>query len=307
MFDRHAAFRSELAQVVQFDRKVRAHRDQMTPADADSRTSADEQILQHVAVAFEDIPEDMHESVRVILMHPTQDRTLRDQVVDVAMNVAGGGWGEIEDVSRRLAGLQVLSSLSTHSPYTYRVDDKVIRGARPTPDKLLQLRAAGCRATVNLCREMPAGDDDLIAAAGLAGQMQTAHISITDNTPPAVDQVAELLAYLAGQAGPVYVHCEAGVGRTGVMVACYRMFQGWPVADALLEARHFGCTMPDQLAFIENRASAPRAQAPAGQPTPDALGETAVMNSDPTGLTRVLAAMTAPLGPAAAGPAADTR
>src|SRR5215472_13760723 len=95
MFDRHAAFREELNRIEKFVRVVNTDRNQVGPA-ADSRTSGEDHILQHVSVAFEDIPEDMHESVRVLLMHPTEDRPFRDRVIDVVKNAAGGGLGEVE-------------------------------------------------------------------------------------------------------------------------------------------------------------------------------------------------------------------
>ena len=108
------------------------------------------------------------------------------------------------------------------------------------------------RATINLCAEMPDGDAPAIAAAGLAGQLRTTHIPITDMESPTVDQLTEMMDLLSGPDGELtYVHCEAGRGRTGVVIACYRMaVTGWGVADALAEAVNFGCIVPGQQAFI---------------------------------------------------------
>ena len=306
MLDQHATFRQELKRAQLFLKTVKAHHDRMSPtdstiskadapqhvpeSDAPQQVSVDD-LLQHVSVAFEDIPEDAHESVRVVLMHPAKDTSLRQQVVDLATNVAGGAWGDIENITSRLSCLHMLSSLSIQSPYTYRVDGRAIRGSRPTPDKLRRLHAGGCRATVNLCREMASGDDDLIGSAGLQGEMTTKHVPIIDNTPPTADDVNELLAYLERLDGMAYVHCEAGVGRTGVMMACYRMAQGWTLANALHEARQFGCAMPDQLAFIEDWAAAREIESSPliTQPSDQVLRQTAAMNRDPVGLDRALA------------------
>ena len=50
---------------------------------------------------------------------------------------------------------------------------------------------------------------------------------------------------------PVYVHRQAGKGRTGVAVACYPMaVEKWPPEKALAEARAFGLKVPDQLDFV---------------------------------------------------------
>lgn len=296
MLDRHAMFRRELNQVEQFLHTVNKHHGRMrssdsTTSDVDASIHiSDDDALQHISVAFEDIPEDMHESVRIVLMHPTEDVSLRTRVVDVVKDVGGGGWGEIEDVTRRLSFLHLLSSLSTHSPYTYRVDNKIIRGSRPTPEKLGRLYGGGCRATINLCEEMADGDEELIHAASLTEQMRTEHIRITDNTPPDPEDVKKFFAYLADIDGTVYVHCEAGVGRTGVMVACYRITQGWTLANALHEAEQFGCAMPDQLAFIESQASVAGTAlaSAAAQPSDEVLCQTVAMNKDPIGLYRAL-------------------
>ena len=136
-------------------------------------------------------------------------------------------------------------------PYTYPVSLLVSRGSGRTPPSWPRWPPR-VGATINLCAEMPEGDVPAIAAAGLAGQLRTTHIPITDMESPTVDQLTEIMDLLSGPDGELtYVHCEAGRGRTGVAIACYRMaVSGWGVEDALTEAVNFGCIVPGQQAFI---------------------------------------------------------
>jgi hypothetical protein len=69
---------------------------------------------------------------------------------------------------------------------------------------------------------------------------------------PTIAQLIEILDLLSGpDAEATYVHCEAGKGRTGVVIACYRMaVMGWGIDDAVTEAVNFGCCIPAQQAFI---------------------------------------------------------
>jgi Tyrosine phosphatase family len=101
---------------------------------------------------------------------------------------------------------------------------------------------------------MDGGDAPQIEKAGLADSLKTHWIPITDGTPPQDSQVIEFLNVLAEPgASRIYLHCEAGIGRTGVMTACYRMaVMGWSSQDAQLEAVNFGCSTADQLGFIQD-------------------------------------------------------
>jgi hypothetical protein len=118
--------------------------------------------------------------------------------------------------------------------------------------KLADLSAQGHRATINLCAEADGGDAPAIVAAGLAGVLATRHVPITDMEPPTVTQLIEMFDLLsAPDAELTYVHCEAGKGRTGAVIACYRMaVMGWNLVDAVTEAWNFGCSPPGQQAFI---------------------------------------------------------
>jgi hypothetical protein len=201
----------------------------------------------HVARALEDLPEEVcQEAAEIAGTGP--GLSFRRRVEDDLETAGLDFYGTLEQspLLRCLARYPV-------TPYTYRVSELASRGQRPDPVKLADLALReGYRRTVNLCAEMAEGDDPAIAAAGVAGALWTRHVPITDMEPPTIEQVTEILDLLSGPgAERTYVHCEAGRGRTGVAIACYRMaVMGWSAADALTEAANFGCFAPGQLAFI---------------------------------------------------------
>jgi hypothetical protein len=212
------------------------------------RIGNDNRDLDHVARALEDLPEDVREQARMVLDVPDGD-SFAKRVFDVTEDVAVDLYGSLE----RVKYLHFLSQYRVTS-YMYEMSRFLSRGSRPSAARLVWLAGEGYVATVNLCAEMPNGDAPEIESAGLSGSLKTLHIPITDGTPPEFDQVMKLLIYLADlEAGRVYLHCEAGKARTGVMAACCRMaIMGWSLDDALLEAGNFGCSIPMQLDFIQD-------------------------------------------------------
>jgi Tyrosine phosphatase family len=198
------------------------------------------------AHALEDLPDEVRDQAAEIA--GTQPGlSLRRRVVDDCETAALDAFGTLEQ-----APLLLFLSRYPVTPYTYSVSPVVSRGQRPDAAKLADLSARGHRATINLCAEVDAGDAPAIVAAGLGGVLRTSHVPITDMEPPSMEQLAEVLDLLsAPDAELTYVHCEAGKGRTGAVIACYRMaVMGWRSIDALSEAVNFGCTPPGQLAFI---------------------------------------------------------
>jgi len=200
-----------------------------------------------VARALEDLPQEVHQEAAEIA-RTVPGFSFRRRVEDDLETAGLDAYGIFEQspLLRFLARYPVTA-------YTYLVSGLVGRGQRPDPAKLADLAGRqGYRATINLCAEVDGGDAPAIARAGLTGVLRTWHIPVTDMEPPDVAQVTQLLDLLSRPgAGLTYVHCEAGKGRTGVAIACYRMAAaGWSAADALAEAVNFGCFAPGQQAFI---------------------------------------------------------
>lgn len=66
--------------------------------------------------------------------------------------------------------------------------------------------------------------------------MLITHISIADYTAPTLNQAQEAVAMISScldQNIPIAVHCLAGLGRTGTILACYLVKTGMPADKAI--------------------------------------------------------------------------
>lgn len=213
----------------------------------DLEKDLEERVDAHTPRSLEDLPEDVRHQLNMIASVP-EDASAGRKMFDIVENGALDAYGNLE----RVKLLHFLSQYPVKA-YTYQVSDNVERGERPSVAKLKKMyEEEGITDTINLCAEMNEGDQPNIDAAGLTGKIATHHIGVADMTQPTVDQVLQMLAICADPSKKVYVHCEAGKARTGVMMACYRMaVQGWSADDALTEAKNFGCSVPMQQEFIK--------------------------------------------------------
>lgn len=104
------------------------------------------------------------------------------------------------------------------------VDARVWRGAAPSSlEGYRSLAAAGVTTVVDLRAEPDLGLDQ---AALQADGLTVVSLPIRDGQTPTRAQIDEFLRVVAASRGTVFLHCGAGVGRTGTMAAAYLVATG---------------------------------------------------------------------------------
>lgn len=111
----------------------------------------------------------------------------------------------------------------------HRCFDHLFRGPQPRGAKWQAMLDIGVRSVVNLRLEDNA-EEAVLRQLGAA----TLHLPVVDWSVPTPDQVWSFIRWVDDEAHrPVFVHCLGGVGRTGLMVSCYRIHHGMAARDAL--------------------------------------------------------------------------
>lgn len=117
-----------------------------------------------------------------------------------------------------------------------RIDDVYYRGAQPDRQGVADLAALGVKTVIDLTTDKPE-EKFWVEGAG----MKFYRIPLTTSAPPSKGSIELFLKLVTDPAmQPVFVHCQGGRHRTGVMTAVYRMTQDhWTAVQAVAEMSAF--------------------------------------------------------------------
>ena len=110
--------------------------------------------------------------------------------------------------------------------------DNVLRGAMPTQEGADWLvERGGVRTVIDLTN----GETDAPWAPVAWKNVERWNVPVADYTAPTYEQLKRIAARLdeATLEAPAFIHCKAGIGRTGIAVACWRVTHGWSPQEAV--------------------------------------------------------------------------
>ena len=125
-------------------------------------------------------------------------------------------------------------------PNFHQVNENLYRGAQPQRGGLKKLSELGIKTVINLRGASEDTHNEQAEAEALG--MRYFNIPMSGLGRPTDEQVESALAVIdARENWPVFVHCQRGADRTGVIIAVYRILRDkWTAEQAIDEAKRFG-------------------------------------------------------------------
>jgi protein-tyrosine phosphatase len=145
-------------------------------------------------------------------------RTMRNLLIGLVLFLIAGNLTifVLFQVMSRTAAAMPLEPIATIENL-HMVDDHLWRGSAPGRAGYAELADRGVTTIVDLRAEDIAVNETYINSLG----MDLVRIPMRDGQAPRGDQIELFLQTMRNDDGIVYVHCGAGVGRTGTMSAAY--------------------------------------------------------------------------------------
>jgi tyrosine-protein phosphatase SIW14 len=138
------------------------------------------------------------------------------------------------------AGAQTTSTdrfANIHIDNFGRVNSNYFRGAQPQGQDYSDLRQLGVKTVIDLTDDGEASEEGIVTGLG----MKFFRIPMTTHETPSAEKIAQFLKLVESPENqPVYVHCQGGRHRTGVMTAVYRMAEErWTADKAFGEMKQY--------------------------------------------------------------------
>jgi len=114
--------------------------------------------------------------------------------------------------------------------FSWLIDGRIAGMGHPPPGAEVWLAEQGVTAVVSLTMRQPDSFD------GLA----TFHAPVPDMTPPGLDLLVRTIGFIQEELvgdGAVAVHCTAGMGRTGTVLAAFLVAGGMGADEAIRAVR----------------------------------------------------------------------